>query len=236
MDRSSIFICVSTQKHLCSVWKSCVSRSTCISFQVLSKPDTGVQVQKTDSSLPCSSIILLPANDGSNLCIDHPFWFVYLFFNTQTFVLCLEKLCFKRHLHVVHVDPEHRTETYDHCERRVELNQKQHVLKKQKSSHANFEKELVGAMMMPYEQKPKTYALIPPDTATKIESTIEKRADGNYCTNCGYTSKHTGHMREHVKKHIEGLEYPCNSCNKILRSSNTFRSHIISRCPSLKSS
>ena len=119
-------------------------------------------------------------------------------------------------------DPEHRTETFDHCERRVELNQKQHVLKKQKSSHANFEKEFVGAMMMSYEQKPKKYALIPPDTATKIESMIEKRADGNYCTHCGYTSKHTGHMREHVEKHIEGLEYPCNSCNKILRSSYSF--------------
>ena len=37
MDRPSIFICVSTYKHLCCVWKYCVSRSTCISFQVLSK-------------------------------------------------------------------------------------------------------------------------------------------------------------------------------------------------------
>ena len=31
----------------------------------------------TDSSLPCSPIILLPANDGSNLWIDHPFSFVF---------------------------------------------------------------------------------------------------------------------------------------------------------------
>ena len=77
MDRSSLFICVSTHKHLCCVWKSCVSRSTSISFQVLSKSDTGVQVQKTDSSLPCSPIILLPTNDGSNLWIDHPFSFVF---------------------------------------------------------------------------------------------------------------------------------------------------------------
>ena len=37
MDRSSLFICVSTHKHLCCVWKYCVSRSTCISFLVLSK-------------------------------------------------------------------------------------------------------------------------------------------------------------------------------------------------------
>ena len=31
----------------------------------------------TDSSLPCSPIILLPTNDGSNLWIDHPFSFVF---------------------------------------------------------------------------------------------------------------------------------------------------------------
>ena len=37
---------------------------------------------------------------------------------------------------------------------------------------------------------------------------IEKRVDGEHYTNCGYTTKRTGHMREHVEKHIEGLEYP----------------------------
>ena len=42
----------------------------------------------TDSSLPCSPIILLPANDGSSLWIDHPF------------VQCLEVLCFKKHLYI----------------------------------------------------------------------------------------------------------------------------------------
>ena len=79
--------------------------------------------------------------------------------------------------------------------------------------------------MMPYEQKQKLNSLIGPATMAKIESMIEKRVDGNYCTNCGYTSKYKSHLKEHVEKHIEGLEYPCNSCNKIMRSSLSFRTH-----------
>ena len=104
------------------------------------------------------------------------------------------------------------------------------------SSYAKFEKEHMGAIMMPYKEKPKTNSIIEPATMAKIEAMIEKRVDGNYCTNCGYTSKLPGHMREHVEKHIEGLEYPCYSCDKIMRSSNTFRTHKIRGCPSLKSS
>ena len=68
----------------------------------------------------------------------------------------------------------------------------------------------------------------------RIESMIEKQVDGYYYTNCGHTSKHLGHMKEHVEKHIEGLEYPCKSCDKILRSSLTFRQHITRFCPALK--
>ena len=107
--------------------------------------------------------------------------------------------------------------------------------KKQMSSPAKFEKEFIGTMMMPFDQKPKTYSLIEPTTMTKIESMIEKRVDGERCTNCGYTTRRTGHMREHVEKHIEGLEYPCHSCNKIMMSSHSFRDHKRKFCPSLNS-
>ena len=93
------------------------------------------------------------------------------------------------------------------------------------SSYAKFETEHVGAMMMPYEQKPKTASIIEPATMEKIESMMEKQVDGYHCTRCGYTSKNPGHLREHVEKHIEGLEYPCNICNKTLRSSHSFREH-----------
>ena len=63
------------------------------------------------------------------------------------------------------------------------------------------------------------------ETLQKVESMIVKRDNVMFCTNCDYTSKHGGHMREHVEKHIEGLEYPCNSCGKVMRSSHAFREH-----------
>jgi len=129
--------------------------------------------------------------------------------------------------------PDYQPETFNQTERGAEVYQKQNMPKKQISSHAKLEREFVGAMMVPNEQKPKSYALIEPDTMRKIESMIEKRVDGEHCKNCGYTTRRTGHMREHVEKHIEGLEYPCNSCNKIMRSSHSFREHKTRRCPSL---
>ena len=82
-------------------------------------------------------------------------------------------------------------------------------------------------ILMPIRQQTKQTAHIDPATLAVIESMIERREDGFGCNQCKYTSKkgHKDHMREHVEKHIEGLEYHCNSCNKVLRSSYTFRSH-----------
>ena len=66
---------------------------------------------------------------------------------------------------------------------------------------------------------------IDPDTLAKIDSMIEKRADGYSCNQCEHTAKTRQHMREHVEKHIEGLQYPCNFCDRVLRSSHALRSH-----------
>ena len=104
-------------------------------------------------------------------------------------------------------------------------------------SNVKFENEanfFQGTVMTTNQQKPKQDSLIEPSTMARIESMIEKQVAGYYCTNCGHTSKHLGHMKEHVEKHIEGLEYPCNLCNKILRSSLTFRQHVTRFCPALK--
>ena len=133
--------------------------------------------------------------------------------------------------------PEDPTEKFNIHSNVNEVNPKQNI-QVRRTLHAKFENEanLQGTAMMTYQEKPKPNSLIEPATMAKIESMIEKRIDGNYCTNCGYTSKNPGHMREHVEKHIKGLEYPCNSCNKIMRSSNTLRNHRIRGCPSLKSS
>ena len=125
--------------------------------------------------------------------------------------------------------PDYPTESSNHTEKKVVVNQKQ-MPKKPMSIYVKFEKEGVGAMMTIYGQKPRKNSLIEPATMPKIESMIEQRIDGKYCTNCGHTSKNFGFMKEHVEKHIEGLEYPCNICNKIMRSSNSFREHT-RRCP-----
>ena len=100
--------------------------------------------------------------------------------------------------------------------------------------------EYPGAMIpiqgevFPMQQNSRQSVYIEPDTMAKINSMIEKRTDGYSCTNCGYTSKHLGHMKEHVENHIEGLEYPCNSCDRVLRSSHSWRDHKKRFCKILK--
>ena len=123
--------------------------------------------------------------------------------------------------------PEHPTETFDHAERGAEVNRKQ-KMPERRISDLKFENEenlFQATAMTTYQQKPKHDSLIEPATMARIESMIEKRVDGYCCTKCVHTSKHLGHMKEHVEKHIEGLEYPCDVCNKIMRSFHSFRNH-----------
>ena len=93
---------------------------------------------------------------------------------------------------------------------------------------------LKGALMpvQPKEKRPGS-VILDPDTMATIESMLEKRVDGYSCTNCDYFSKQKTHMKEHAEKHIEGLEYPCNLCNKIMRSSHSFRDHKRKYCKDL---
>ena len=55
------------------------------------------------------------------------------------------------------------------------------------------------------------------------------------CSVCGKTSKHNGHMREHVESHIEGLSFPCSSCNFKCRSRTGLRHHMGRCLPKAKS-
>ena len=117
-------------------------------------------------------------------------------------------------------------ESFSHAERKADLNQKQNIPERKiPNVKFDYEANTFGGTVMTYLQKPKLNSIVEPDTMAKIESMIEKQADGYFCNNCGYISKNPGHMREHVEKHIEGLEYPCNLCNKIMRSSHSFRDH-----------
>ena len=52
----------------------------------------------------------------------------------------------------------------------------------------------------------------------KIQQLMEKR-DGRYhCKACDYSTPRISHMKEHVEKHIDGLSYPCQFCDKTFRS------------------
>ena len=85
-------------------------------------------------------------------------------------------------------------------------------------------------IVMKNQPKLKQTSLIEPKTIARIEMMIEKGVEGySWCTKCGYKTKQLAHMREHVEKHIEGLEYPCKFCSKVLKSSNSLRVHK-SRC------
>ena len=77
------------------------------------------------------------------------------------------------------------------------------------------------------QSKAKQSINIDPETMAKVESMIVKQENGYSCTRCEYTSsiRHRDHMRDHVEKHIEGLKYPCSSCAKVFRLSQTLRKH-----------
>ena len=60
----------------------------------------------------------------------------------------------------------------------------------------------------------------------RIYQLIEKREGKHHCKACDYSSKHTGHIREHVETHIDGLSYPCQFCDKTFRSRNNLRQHL----------
>ena len=79
--------------------------------------------------------------------------------------------------------------------------------------------------MVAIQQETRVMPTFETSTMAQIQSMIEKQIDGFLCTHCGHKSRNSGHMREHVEKHIEGLEYPCNFCNKVYRSSVSLRTH-----------
>ena len=60
----------------------------------------------------------------------------------------------------------------------------------------------------------------------KIEKLIERREGRHHCRACEYSSSNTGHLKEHVEIHIEGLSYACQFCDKTFRSKNVLRTHL----------
>ena len=121
-------------------------------------------------------------------------------------------------------EPEHAKEYFDHGRSRTDVgNIKRNMNNEGPSLNHKSNK---NALMPITQSRPKQNTLINPNTMATIESLIERRINGGFaCIKCDFKASHKSHMKEHTEKHIEGLEYPCKSCNKILRTSYSFRKH-----------
>ena len=84
--------------------------------------------------------------------------------------------------------------------------------------------------LVPTEMTPKPKVHIASEIIQMRETMFEKLGGLWTCKVCNFSSKDRSHLREHVEKHIEGVEYPCNLCGKILRSSKSLRSHYHKGC------
>lgn len=61
----------------------------------------------------------------------------------------------------------------------------------------------------------------------KINSNIVQNEDGKLaCGLCGKTATTRQNIKSHIQTHMDGLSYPCNSCEKTFRSSMARRMHI----------
>ena len=61
---------------------------------------------------------------------------------------------------------------------------------------------------------------------TQLEELFERQSDGKYCCRtCGKVSIRKTFAFEHAETHIDGLEYPCQFCDKSFRSRASIRMH-----------
>ena len=101
-----------------------------------------------------------------------------------------------------------------------------------KNTNVNYERNLNDSIraLVPTNQKENKPSLINSDTMRTIKSLFEKQFDRLICLKCDYTSNDQRNMMKHVETHIEGLAYPCNFCNKVFRSSQSFRNYKDNDC------
>ena len=61
----------------------------------------------------------------------------------------------------------------------------------------------------------------------KVEESYSRDNDGSYlCLYCQKTFRNSGHIREHVEVHFDGLSFNCNYCENTFRSRNNLRRHV----------
>merc|ERR1712150_230672 len=64
------------------------------------------------------------------------------------------------------------------------------------------------------------------DIDQQLSEYIVRGENGVYsCGYCGKAGKHLYNMRKHVETHMEGLSFPCQSCDKTFRSRNSLSIH-----------
>ena len=98
----------------------------------------------------------------------------------------------------------------------------------------SYKQTLVSTEVL--QNLPKQKVHIGNDILQTRETMFEKIEGLCTCKVCKFSNTKTTNLREHVEKHIEGVEYPCNLCGKIMRSSKSLRNHhSMKRCRSAKS-
>ena len=90
----------------------------------------------------------------------------------------------------------------------------------------NMTTEGYGAMVSTETKSFSSKIAVSEDVERVVSEIISKQDNYWTCTICQFKSPQRGHLREHAETHIEGLQYPCNNCGKIMRSSGAFRKHI----------
>ena len=60
----------------------------------------------------------------------------------------------------------------------------------------------------------------------KLSEMFEGSGRSKKCIPCGKISRDMTQAREHAETHIDGLNFPCQHCDKSFRSRQTLRSHI----------
>ena len=90
----------------------------------------------------------------------------------------------------------------------------------------NMQTEVYGAMVSTETKSFSSKIAVSEDVERVVSEIISKQDNYWTCTMCQFKSPKRGHLREHAETHIEGLQYPCNNCGKIMRSSGAFRQHI----------
>ena len=131
--------------------------------------------------------------------------------------------------------PKYKSESSNHQNpSRTSFGKKQ---MKEEDEKVNFEGDTnaIQRAIVPTHQNESKSSLIGSDTMRTINSLIEKRFDRHACLKCDYISTDKTNMKKHVERHIEGLAFPCNFCQKVFGSSQSFRNHKSGgRCQNLK--